>query len=169
MVHAGLVARRAAVVALCLAASWTPLAGQPETTTARAPARDAARGVAAPADGGLVLDESAYCRSYVRFGLDALSPTGLTKDAHLLGGAWDNDKYVMDNNLYWNGRGQEVRFGKLSLEDWRKRGHDGHSIIADPKFVNVEKGDFSMAADSPAGKAGFKPIDASAVGPGPGQ
>ena len=87
----------------------------------------------------------------------------------LLGGAWDNDKFVMDSNLYWNARGQEVRFGKLSLEDWRKRGHDEHSIIADPKFVNVQKGDFSMAADSPAGKAGFKPIDVSAVGPGPGK
>jgi len=42
---------------------------------------------------------------------------------------------------------------------------DIHSIIADPEFVDPERGDFRLRPSSPAGKIGFKPIDLSEAGP----
>ena len=71
----------------------------------------------------------------------------------------------MDFNLYWDPRGQEIKFDRDSLEDWRRRGHDVHSVIADPLFADPANGDFTLKPESPALKLGFKPIDISKVGP----
>jgi hypothetical protein len=60
---------------------------------------------------------------------------------------------------------EQVKFAAGSWQDWRKRGKDTQSVYADPKFANPEKGDFTMADDSPAWALGFKPIDMSMVGP----
>lgn len=73
-----------------------------------------------------------------------------------------------DWNLYFspNTRRKDARFGPgLTLDEWRRRGEDVHSVWANPKFANPEAGDFSLAPDSPAFKLGFKPIDVSAAGP----
>ena len=78
---------------------------------------------------------------------------------------WDNDKFVIDNNLYWCTDGKPMRFAKWSFEEWQKRGHDAHSLIADPLFADPAKGDFALGPESPALKLGFEPIDAHAVGP----
>ena len=43
-------------------------------------------------------------------------------------------------------------------------GYDIHSFIADPKFVDIEKRDFTLQPDSPAFKLGFRQIDLSGVG-----
>ena len=51
-----------------------------------------------------------------------------------------------------------------TFEDWQKRGHDRHSIIADPMFKDPDNGDFTLAPESPAIKLGFKPIDLSNTG-----
>ncbi len=83
----------------------------------------------------------------------------------LLGGNWNDDKQVMDYNVYWNASGDPVTFAGASFEEWKKRGHDQHSIIADPKFVNPKKFDFRLQPGSPALALGFKPIDISKVGP----
>jgi hypothetical protein len=89
-------------------------------------------------------------------------------EGDLLGSNWSNDHYVMDRNLYFDARQPErMKFAGVSLEEWRKRGHDANSLVADPKFANPDKRDFRLAADSPALKLGFKPIDLSAVGPRP--
>lgn len=69
-----------------------------------------------------------------------------------------------DNNLYWNSAGQPFDFMGLSLEEWQKLGYDTHSMIADPKFADVDKLDFRLAPDSPAIQLGFKPFDWTKAG-----
>ena len=88
----------------------------------------------------------------------------LWKNAPLLGSNWTGDKFALDHNLYWRG-GKPVDFAGASLTDWQKRGLDNGSIIADPKFADAEKGDFTLAKDSPAFALGFVPVDLSSVGP----
>ena len=50
-------------------------------------------------------------------------------------------------------------------EEWRKLGLDTHSVIADPKFVDVAGGDFRLRPDSPALGLGFVPIPTEKIGP----
>lgn len=87
---------------------------------------------------------------------------------NLLGSNWSNDHYVMDRNDYFDTRlganAAAMRFAGATLDEWRKRGHDSHSVIADPLFVAPEKFDFRLKPESPALKLGFKPIDLSTVG-----
>ena len=86
----------------------------------------------------------------------------------LLGGNWQGDRFVMDHNVYWDARPgakpESLRFAGEPLAAWRKRGHDLHSVIADPMFVAPEKYDFRLKRGSPALKLGFKPIDLRQVG-----
>ena len=83
----------------------------------------------------------------------------------LLAGPWDRVKVNMDNNCYWNAAGQEVQFIGLTLDQWRQQeGHDQHSIIADPGFVDARNFDFRLKPDSPALKIGFKPFDYTKAG-----
>ncbi|MCX6623528.1 MAG: right-handed parallel beta-helix repeat-containing protein, partial [Acidobacteria bacterium] len=86
-------------------------------------------------------------------------------DGRLLGGTWTGDGIRMDGNLYWDARGGIPRFGTWSWEEWRKRGLDGHSKLADPLFRNAGSADFRLRPESPALAMGFRPIDLSAVGP----
>ncbi len=48
-----------------------------------------------------------------------------------------------------------------SLEKWRERGYDRHSIIADPMFIDAANGDYRVKSESPALELGFNnfPID----------
>jgi parallel beta-helix repeat protein len=74
---------------------------------------------------------------------------------NLLAGNWSGaTSYRIDNNIYWDTRGP-VKFP----DDWKTRGMDANSIVADPLFVNPEKGDFRLKPSSPALKMGFKPIE----------
>jgi parallel beta-helix repeat protein len=86
----------------------------------------------------------------------------------LLGSYWKNDHFRMDQNVYFDARtgvtADAMKFVDASLGQWRARGHDTNSVIADPKFRDPQKYDFTLAADSPALKLGFKPIDLSNVG-----
>lgn len=73
-----------------------------------------------------------------------------------------------DLNLYWDltGRPHFLMGGKkYSFKQWQALGRDQHSMVADPKFKNIERRDFTLAANSPAFKLGFVPIDIKAVGP----
>ena len=87
----------------------------------------------------------------------------------LLGGNWSNDNYIMDWNVYWDARTDfrpaDLRFADSTLEQWRARGHDAHSQIADPLFTEPRQNDFSLRKNSPAFSFGFQPIDLSQVGP----
>jgi hypothetical protein len=93
-----------------------------------------------------------------------------------LDGTWKTDKFVMDYNLYWhtgtdhmeqflNGK-IPFNFAGASFEEWKKRGHDVHSIIADPGFVDPAKGNFAFKnkAWTMANNIRFQPIDASRIG-----
>lgn len=86
----------------------------------------------------------------------------------LLGSSWKNDRFVIDHNLYWDLRDTSnpttMKFNNATVEQWKARGHDTNSIIADPRFVDSAKADFRLQADSPATKLGFKPIDLSTIG-----
>jgi parallel beta-helix repeat protein len=86
----------------------------------------------------------------------------------LLGSNWKNDRFVMDNNIYFDARPgaapDSLRFSGVPLNEWRQRGHDLHSQIANPEFVEPPKDDFRLKPGSPALKLGFKPIDLRTVG-----
>ena len=84
----------------------------------------------------------------------------------LLGSYWKNDRYVMENNIYFDTRSTtNITFAGGTLEQWRARGHDTNSIIADPLFVAPKKADFRLKKDSPALQRGFKAVDPADVGP----
>ena len=87
---------------------------------------------------------------------------------HLLGSNWKNDHFRMGGNVYFDTRVgtncEVMKFGNASWEQWRARGHDASSVVADPLFVAPDKFDFRLKAESPAIKLGFKPIDLSQVG-----
>jgi len=87
----------------------------------------------------------------------------------LLGGDWSNDNYLMDWNLYFDTRPDvepdQLNVGPCSWQQWQQRGHDTHSLVADPLFVAPDRNDFRLRPDSPAFKLGFRPIDLSGVGP----
>ncbi len=52
--------------------------------------------------------------------------------------------YKLDYNLYWRTDGKPVEFAGMSMDEWRKRGQDIHSLVADPLFVAPERGDFHL-------------------------
>ena len=86
----------------------------------------------------------------------------------LLGSSWKNERYVIDHNLYFDTRTAATptqrKLTGTALEKWHARGHDQHSLIADPLFVAPDKFDFRLRKKSPALQRGFKPIDLATVG-----
>jgi len=89
------------------------------------------------------------------------------KEGPLLGSNWSGDRYALDYNLYWNASGKpgpKAWFAGMTLNEWQKKGQDVHSLIADPLFVNPDKGDFRLNPNSPAMKIGFRPFDMSEMG-----
>jgi len=87
---------------------------------------------------------------------------------------WDNENlfagnlgefhFVFENNLYWRQDNQEIKFGNLNWDEWRAKGMDKNSLIADPLFLAPEEDNFSLKPDSPAKKIGFIDIDLSECG-----
>jgi parallel beta-helix repeat protein len=60
------------------------------------------------------------------------------------------DELTIRSNLFWQEGGGEIQFGAFKL--------DGASKVADPKFVDPDKGDFRLRPGSPAAEIGFQPI-----------
>jgi hypothetical protein len=87
----------------------------------------------------------------------------------LLGGNWSNDQYRMDRDLYFDARPgakeENLRFAGATLEQWRARGHDTHSLLADPLFTAPRQDDFRLRPESPAFQLGFRPLALDDVGP----
>lgn len=69
-----------------------------------------------------------------------------------------------DFNLYWQKDGMDLLKTEFKLTPegnfarWQAAGFDRNSIVADPLFVDPDKGDYRLKSDSPAWKLGFKPI-----------
>ncbi len=80
---------------------------------------------------------------------------------------WPNYDIVMDYNLYYDASAAPITFLGFTLDEWREKGLDTHSVVADPLFVDPANGDFTLRPDSPALALGFKPIDIRPVGPRP--
>ena len=78
-----------------------------------------------------------------------------------------NGKFVMDSNLYWDTSHPkgDLAFGDLTFAQWQAQGHDVHSVIADPLFVDPDKDDYRLKPESPALKFGFQPIPVEKIGP----
>jgi hypothetical protein len=89
------------------------------------------------------------------------------KSHNVLRAKWNDTDVVLRKNLYWQEGGGEIRFGPESWEQWRARGMDEGSLVADPLFVDPGRRDFRLKRDSPALKIGFEPFDLSQVGPRP--
>ncbi len=53
----------------------------------------------------------------------------------------------------------------LDWAQWRDQGKDGHSLLADPQFVDPAHHDYRLKPDSPALKLGFQPIPFDKIGP----
>jgi hypothetical protein len=88
----------------------------------------------------------------------------LYRTGDLLGGPWRDPGVRLHDNLYWNAAGREIKFAGLTFADWQKTGQDANSLIADPKFVDPNGGDWHLQAGSPAEKIGFKPFDYTQAG-----
>ncbi len=75
--------------------------------------------------------------------------------------------FDMDWNVYYNPtlKLEDVEFNGMSWEKWQQSGKDIHSVYADPLFVDPDRYDFRLKADSPALEMGFEPIDMTTVGP----
>ena len=77
--------------------------------------------------------------------------------------------YEFDWNVYFDARPDakpdHFRLGPCTWEKWQERGHDQHSLIADPLFIAPRENDYRLQPDSPAFKLGFRPIDLRHVGP----
>ena len=69
---------------------------------------------------------------------------------------------IVDNNLYFSKKNPQA--AKRQLAELQAAGHDLHSISADPQFADIDNGDFSLKADSPALSVGFVQIDTSSIG-----
>jgi len=78
---------------------------------------------------------------------------------------WWSFATLWDYNLYWQTRGEPVRFMRYSFDEWKAKGLDAHSVIADPLFVDPANHDYRLRPESPAFQLGFRPIDLADVGP----
>ena len=52
-----------------------------------------------------------------------------------------------------------------SFTAWQKLSFDAASVVADPRLIDATKGNFRLAADSPAVKLGFEEIPLDRIGP----
>ena len=83
-------------------------------------------------------------------------------------GSFESQTVSIDKNLYFcpSAAIPKVNSSDVSsYEDWVGKGYDVHSLIADPRFVNKTKDDYTLMQESPAFGLGFKQIDVSSVGP----
>ena len=67
-----------------------------------------------------------------------------------------------DHNLYWCPNDPEWGQGYLNAQ--QPLGVENESLCADPRFVDIGKGDLRLQPDSPAWKLGFQPIDLAGIG-----
>ncbi len=77
---------------------------------------------------------------------------------------WHKMNISSDWNCYFDTRTPGVRFAGETLEEWRRKGKDAHSLIADPGFVDPGKYDFRFRDTEVIRKINFRPFDYSEAG-----
>ncbi len=83
--------------------------------------------------------------------------------APLMKGDWTK-RLVTKSNCYWNAAGPVVFPHDQDLAARQAAGQDAGSIVADPRFEDPDRGDFTLAPDSPVWSLGFAPLDPAAAG-----
>ena len=78
---------------------------------------------------------------------------------------WPEHRFVIRRNLVWDANRRPLFCAGRPWQEWQREEYDTESVVADPLFANPERGDFTLAADSPAFAIGFVPFDVSDVGP----
>lgn len=86
-------------------------------------------------------------------------------EGDVLGSNWTGGNFVFRHNLYYDTRGKQIRFANKSFDEWKAAGQDQGSVIADPRFKNVNAYNFQLQSNSPALSMGFQQIDLSTLGP----
>lgn len=87
------------------------------------------------------------------------------KQGQLMGKNWTDKNVILDHNIYWNLNGPVLFPEGLDLANWQaSKGHDMHSLVIDPGFLDAVNGDYRLRADSPALRIGFSPFDYSKAG-----
>jgi len=116
----------------------------------------------APFENGMVMANNVFQRNICYY-TDPNSKLFRLRNVHFDHNDWDY-------NLYWHGGlPLSIPRDKVATEDewdsWLKMGKDKHSLVADPKFVDADAGDYRLRPDSPAFALGFKPIPMDKIGP----
>jgi len=79
--------------------------------------------------------------------------------------AWTPKDSVSRRNLYFiDTRMKNIFPGGKSFDEWQRMGQDKGAVLADPGFLDVAGGDFSLRADTPAAKIGFKVFPVPRIG-----
>lgn len=82
----------------------------------------------------------------------------------LLSSNWHKFNLFTDYNIYWDTRTNDISFGDITFDAWKKSGKDVHSLIADPLFVNAAAFDFHFRKTSAIRKIKFMPFDYTQAG-----
>lgn len=81
------------------------------------------------------------------------------EEGALFAGSLGDFHFFFDNNIYWKVGGGDIHFAGLTFEQWKGKGMDKHSLIADPLFKDPSHFDFRLQENSPALKVGFIPFE----------
>lgn len=86
------------------------------------------------------------------------------EQGNMYGINWKDVNFQADYNLYWNTAG-EVTWNGQTLKEWQTAtGKDMHSVLADPQFGNVAKGDFTLGNRKAIRRIHFTPFDYTEAG-----
>ncbi|HOK80759.1 MAG TPA: right-handed parallel beta-helix repeat-containing protein [bacterium] len=90
----------------------------------------------------------------------------ISKEKPFFFGGYANEKldgFLSDLNILYDVSGKEICWGtaagrNISLQQAQNLGHDVHSIVADPGFVNPQQFDFTLKSDDVIKAIGFRPF-----------
>ena len=92
-------------------------------------------------------------------------------DGMLMRTGYRPDAQVSRHNVYWPGATRvdgelflDAERKAMAFSNWKAKGHDAASVVADPLFVDAARRDLRLRPGSPALKMGFKQTDLSKVG-----
>ncbi len=81
-----------------------------------------------------------------------------------LASLWGDNRFTLQNNLYWRTDGQPVVMAGKPWADWQAAGHDKGSVIADPGLRDTRTLWRGFASAEATRRIGFQPIDLSYTG-----